>query len=520
MNTTDKKASFLIFLKILEEYSDEEHPLSQKEIISKFEKYGLEINRRTITNYLNFLKDEPDLEYFINEPNKSKKGFYLETSSRLFDPSEIKYIIDALYSSKYLSSKHTKEIIDKLLSTLSRYQRSSYLSSLYKSEISSTHKDNDMQFFSNIDFINEAIITKKRIKFKYKDIDIDGNKIYRNVGFTYSLSPYFLINNFGKYYVLGKSYNHDNLSPYRVDRIAEIELTEEGYESIESIKNLSPSFTIEKYLKEHIYTFGSKTSLCKIKFNDRFSIAYDVIDWFGDVKFTHDEAGHYASFICDELAFYYWCLQYGENITVIEPFSVVKKIYNFHIKEIDKYKDIITNRMANPDIESIINEYLNNEIYKNIDFINNRNHLNDDFIIYLKSQLTNNYEIEIKNKRIHISNKDNIDDHFIISFVASLNSNHSDLFTDSLSELKSIEEIKNLFLVIISDKEKHYKKIKNKENCKTKVEMIFNNTRTIEKDKFLYIKNEKVSFNNQYKIQWFAIPHTKKKTKYTILKTN
>lgn len=518
MNTADKKASFLIFLKILEEYSDEEHPLSQKDIIDKFAKYGLEINRRTITNYLNFLRDETDLGYYVSEPNKSKKGYYLETSSRLFDPSEIKYIIDALYSSKFLSSKHAKDIIDSLLSTLSKYQRANYTSSLYKSKISSSHKENDMLFFSNIDCINEAINKKKKITFKYKDIDVNGQKIYRNDGYRYSLSPYFLINNFGKYYVLGKSYNRDNLSPYRVDKIDDIELTDIGYENIESVKNLS-SFTIEKYLKEHIYTFGSKTSLCKIKFDEKYSIAYDVIDWFGDVTFTHDENGHYASFICDELAFYYWCLQYGENITVIEPFSIIKRIYNFHTKEIEKYKNIISNEMPSLDIEMILNTYLNEEIYKKIDLINNTNHINENFINFLKDQLTTNYEVKCESKEIHILNRNKLEESYVISFVASLNSDHSDLFQNALAAIKKTEKRKNSYVIIISDKEKHFKKIKDKENCKNKAEEIFNYSRSIEKGKTLYIKNEKVTFDNSYKIQWLAIPHTKKKTKYTILKS-
>ncbi len=143
----NKKASILLILKVLEEYSDEDHFLTQQDIINKIDEiYGIELERKSVAFSLSLLQE---LDYDIN---KSPRGGYA-LLSRSFDNSEIRYITDALFSSKSLSAKQATELSKKLNSCLSKYQRKDY-NFIYKSnEIS---RSENKELFYTLELIEEA----------------------------------------------------------------------------------------------------------------------------------------------------------------------------------------------------------------------------------------------------------------------------------------------------------------------------------------------------------------------------
>ena len=103
----NKKASILLILKTLEEYSDEDHFLTQQEIIDKIDaNYGIELERKSVAYSLSLLEE---LEYDIV---KGPRGGYA-LFSRLFEPSEVQFITDALFSSKALPGKQAAALSKK-----------------------------------------------------------------------------------------------------------------------------------------------------------------------------------------------------------------------------------------------------------------------------------------------------------------------------------------------------------------------------------------------------------------------
>lgn len=67
----NKKASILLILKVLEEYSDEDHFLTQQDIIDKVDElYGIELERKSVAFFISLLQE---LDYDIN---KSPRGGY------------------------------------------------------------------------------------------------------------------------------------------------------------------------------------------------------------------------------------------------------------------------------------------------------------------------------------------------------------------------------------------------------------------------------------------------------------
>ena len=181
----NKKVSILLILKVLEEYSDEDHFLTQQDIIEKVNQlYGIELERKSVAFSISLLQE---LDYDIN---KSPRGGYA-LLSRDFDCTEIQFITDAIFSSKSISGKQALKLTNKLNSSLSKYQRKSY-DYIYKSGDINRSLSNEV--FYTLELIEEAKRRGKRISFQYLSFDENGNKVVKHDGFRYIVSPYYSVN--------------------------------------------------------------------------------------------------------------------------------------------------------------------------------------------------------------------------------------------------------------------------------------------------------------------------------------
>jgi len=323
-----KKGSLILILKVLEEYSDSEHYLTQQDIINKIQTlYGLELERKTIGSNINLLID---LGYDIL---KREKGGYC-LLSRIFDASEVKFLIDAIYSSKTLTGKQANELAKAISNTLSKYERKEY-NYLYKSE--EINRNINTDFFLNIDIINDAIKENKMISFNYITFDNTGKETFKYNGYRYKVSPYYLVNNFGKYYLLSY-YRYNKSTIFRVDYIRNIEILDVLRKPINEVSDLGENFNISKYINNHIYMFGGKIIDAVVKLENEQSITY-VIDWFGNNIELYKENDYlYAKIKCDDQALIHWALQYINFVTIVKPTHIKNQIIEILETNLNKYK--------------------------------------------------------------------------------------------------------------------------------------------------------------------------------------
>ncbi len=311
----NKKTSIILVLKVLEEYSDENHYLTQQNIIDKIEtQYGLELERKSIASSLSLLEE---LGYDIVKGPKG--GFAL--LSRTLESSEVTFLVDAIFSSKSISGKQAKELTKKVSSGLSKYDRKSYEYLNKSSEISRT---SNAEVFYNIEIINEAIKRNKWVGFKYVDYDKDGKETLRFNGYVYHCSPCYLVNNFGRYYFLGYRYKYDSVSSYRIDYMKEVYIMEERERlDPKSLKEFEKYNSISDYINDHIYMFGGDSIEVVMRLNEPYVVQY-IYDWFGqNAKIYKQDEDLYARVKCNETAFFYWVMQYGEHLHVVSPQSMV-----------------------------------------------------------------------------------------------------------------------------------------------------------------------------------------------------
>ena len=321
----DKKIAMYYILEILKEYSDRNHLLKQVDIIKKLHNiYMIDIERKTIASTLDVLAE---LGYDIY---KGPNGVCLD--ERDFDETEIKFLIDAIYSSKVITGEQAKNLAVKVCSSLSKYQKKDY-SYIYKStEISRT---TSKEFFYNIDVITEAIKSNKKIKFNYLIYNNKGKLIERRDGYKYTVSPYYLVNNFGKYYLICNIDKYEDHLNFRLDYISNIEITDEDIKPIDNVKTLGKNFNINKHINDHVYMFGGTIITAKVLIKKDYATTY-VYDWFGKnatLKYENDKL--YAYIKTDDRAFKYWALQYSEEFKVIEPQYLREQLLE-HAKEMIK----------------------------------------------------------------------------------------------------------------------------------------------------------------------------------------
>ncbi len=315
----NKKSSILLILKVLEEYTDENHYLTQKEIADKVSQlYGIEIERKSVGSSLMLLEE---LGYDINKG--SKGGFAL--LARTFDLTEASFLIDAIFSSRSIDGKKAKKIANEVSNCFSKYQRKDY-SYIYKSSEINRTINNEVLY--NISIIHEAMKTGKRVGFQYLAYDKNGKETTRRDGYEYIVSPYYLINNFGRYYLLcNYREKYRALQTFRVDYMINVKIKEDwNIKRMKDLKEGIKNFSISKYINDHIYMFGGDSIDAIFELDNERGILI-VKDWFGEnSKISYKNEKILAHVKCNETALYYWTLQYADVVKAISPISFVDKI--------------------------------------------------------------------------------------------------------------------------------------------------------------------------------------------------
>lgn len=326
----NKKASILLILNVLQEYSDEDHFLTQQDIIDKVDEiYGIELERKSVAFSISLLQE---LDYDIN---KSPRGGYA-LLSRDFDNSEIRYIVDSLFSSKSISGKQATELSNKLNSCLSKYQRKNY-NFIYKGN--EINRSDNKELFYTLELIEEAKRRGKRISFQYLSFDENGKMFTKMDGFRYIVSPYYSVNNNGRYFLIcNYREKYRAITWFRIDYMINPKIEEDWpikqIESLQGVKN----FDIAKYLNDNIYLLDGEVINATIQIDNPNSIQY-VIDWFGkNAKIYKKDDKLLADIKCNESALFYWYMQYSETLTILSTQSLIDRVKDEAERILQKYE--------------------------------------------------------------------------------------------------------------------------------------------------------------------------------------
>ena len=320
-----KKLALLRILQVLKNYSDVDHPLKQEDIVSYLSKdYGLQIERKAVGRNIALLKEAG---YDIQS---SGNGCWL--SERDFEDSELKMLIDGVLSSKYISETHSKELIEKLCKQSNIYFRS-HVKNIYS--VGDWSKTVNCAVFYNIEIIDEAIESGKQIKLIY-------NKFFSNKEFHKSsrqtVSPYQLIVNNQRYYLMCFNEYWHKMSFYRIDRITDIEIVDKDATPLCSIEGYENGINYREISSSLPYMFSDKTD--SVSFIADEKIVDQIIDWFGyDILIEQLENKKIKVTVnVSQNAMEYWAMQYLNYVEILHPESLRSKIKQNLNKAIEKYQ--------------------------------------------------------------------------------------------------------------------------------------------------------------------------------------
>lgn len=327
-----KKMLIINILDILRKYTDEDHRLSQKEILEILgTEYGMKADRKAVKrNLMNLIDFGYDIEY-SESIRKNAKGeeetiytdWYME---REFTDAELRLLIDSLLFSKHIPYSRCKELIEKLEGLSNRYFRSKvkHICNLPVDE------PENKQLFLTIEMLDEAIEKGKQVQFLYNDFDVDGQLHPRTdregAPRIYLVNPYQMVATNGKYYLIGNYDKYDNVSHYRVDRIREIQICDTPVKPQRKVEGLENGLDLPRHMAEHIYMFSGKSELVTLR-TDR-GMVNELVDWFGSgVSFTQEDDDVVLARVTANIqAMRFWALQYAPYVTVLSPQSLVDEI--------------------------------------------------------------------------------------------------------------------------------------------------------------------------------------------------
>lgn len=302
----------LYMLKLLYENTDEQHVMSTNEIIDWFTKRGIPVHRKTVKDDIDTLVQAG---YDIETVHTNHSAFYF--GEREFELPELKLLIDAVMSSRFITNEKSRKMIRKLTKLSSRYQSSDLVRHLYTA---GRVKPSNEKIFYVVNSITDAINTKKKISFNYTEYTPDKKKVLRQGGELYVNSPYALFWSNDFYYLIGYSEKHSSIIQFRVDRMVNIEILEEnavpapeGFDAAEYGKKFFEMFCGE----EVMVTLECENALMKT-----------VIDKFGEEVETKRyglEKFHANVKVAASPVFYGWIFQFCGQIKIISPASVKKQ---------------------------------------------------------------------------------------------------------------------------------------------------------------------------------------------------
>ena len=306
--TGNKKMLNMLILEILRVYSDENHSLTQQDIIRLLDKnYGMVCDRRSVKSNVQSLKE---MGYDIS---MEKKAYRL--LSREFDDAELRILIDSVLFSKSISTRQAKDLIGKIRNLASNYFNAKVSHVCNLPELNRT---TNKQAMYALDAINDAISEKKKICFTYNDIGTDF-KLHPRKEESYIVNPYQIVANNGKFYLICNTDSHDNVSHYRIDKMTEVRMLDEKMKPMRDIPELANGLNLPKHMAEHIYMFSGPSDTFRLKTGSW--MMSQLVDWFGnDFQLTSEKYDEIEVRVtCNKKAMRFWALQYGPYVEVISP---------------------------------------------------------------------------------------------------------------------------------------------------------------------------------------------------------
>lgn len=327
-----KKLALIRIWQILKDYSDFDHPLTQEDIAVKLQnEYGIILERKAISRNISLLKEAGiDIE-------SRRAGSYLEC--RDFEDSELHMLIDGVLSSKYITAKHSKDIINRLCGLSNKYFRSNVK---HIHSVNDWYKTDNQALFYNIELIDTTIEEGKQVHYDYNKYGTD-KKLHKS-SHQY-VTPYLMVLHNQRYYLMAFSEYWGNMVFHRLDRITNMIVVDKKATPIRNVPGYESGINYKELSSTMPYMYTDRPE--HIDFIADIGIIDQIIDWFGsDIRIVNadEESKAKVSVKASPKAMVHWAMQYMDHVEITAPESVRNRIreslqngiMKYHITDEDK----------------------------------------------------------------------------------------------------------------------------------------------------------------------------------------
>ena len=313
---TNQKFKLYRLAQIMMKKTDEEHYITMPEIKEALAEYDITADRKSLYN------DLRDLEILGIEVEGEQDGnrYRYHVVNRPFALPELKLLVDAIQSSKFITEKKSNSLIKKLETMVSEYDAQKLQRQVY---VSGRIKAMNESIYYTVDAIHNAISENKKIRFQYFQWNVKKEPQLRHGGAWYHISPWGLSWDDENYYLVGFDSEAGLIKHFRVDKMLRIALSNETPEGREHFKKLD----MADYARKSFGMFGGEEETVKLQVSN--GLAGVIIDRFGkDAMMIPVDEDHFNVSVDVRVSrqFLGWVFSLGESVRILGPEAVVDQM--------------------------------------------------------------------------------------------------------------------------------------------------------------------------------------------------
>lgn len=323
----NQKIKILYLMRVFLEQTDEEHPMSVKELITYLNNLGISAERKTVYDDIETLRN-----FGMDILNRREKpaGFYL--ASREFELPELKLLVDAVQSSRFITSRKSRQLIGKLESLASVYEARQLRRQVF---VENRIRTMNESVYYSIDEIQRALNEDRKISFQYCEWTVEKELRLKKNGERYLVSPWGLVWQNENYYLVAYDEKCEKVKHYRVDKILQIQIENQPRDGKEIFKN----YDTGELTSRTFGMFGGREETICLEAHNR--LVGVVLDRFGrDIMIHRKDSEHFKTLIRVNVSgqFFGWIASLGPDAVIASPEEVREEYREFLEKSLSNYK--------------------------------------------------------------------------------------------------------------------------------------------------------------------------------------
>lgn len=327
LNDNCQKIKLLKLMELLRQETDENHPITTSEICQRLGEMGISCERRTVGKDMKVLREQG---FEIMSELKGHENSYW-VSDRSFELPELKILMDAVQAAHFIPEKKSEELVAKIAALGGSHQAELLRGNIVRFN---TRKHSNHAIFYNVQAIENAIQQKKKLSFRYYDLDENLEKVYRMEGGRYHAEPVSLIYDDNNYYMLSYSRKYDHLVNYRVDRMDQVLVEEESLSEYALRKTDETGALVEEAFRMYL---GERKSVT-LQFHDRLiGIIYDKFGEDLDITRINDHSCEAKVDVQISPPFWSWLFMLCDDLRLTAPEELLEEYKTQLDKAIKKF---------------------------------------------------------------------------------------------------------------------------------------------------------------------------------------